>query len=441
MNYQQALDYLYSLMDWEVVPRLAYDPSNYDLRRLDELLARLGNPHRQARSVHITGTKGKGSTAAMVASALTVSGYVTGLYTSPHLISLNERLQVNSQPITDEELVALTERLQPEITDINREATYGKLTTFEALTALAFLHFKQKEVEFQVLEVGLGGRLDATNVIPPPEVSVITPISLDHTEVLGDTTGAIAREKAGILKAGSILVLSPQPEEAGRVITDAASRLGVGIVRVGEDITWEYRGHHQLRQRLIVRGRRDTYELSLPLLGQHQWVNAASAVGALEVLAEKGVRITQESIVKGLAQVNWPGRLQVLSERPFLVVDGAHNVDSAIKLREALEQYFSFDRSLLIMGLSYDKDIPGISKVWAPFFDRVIVTRSRHPRGADPAHLAREFARLGKATGITDNLPTALALALSLAERKDLICATGSLFVVGEVLEKIKGTA
>jgi len=435
MNYQQALDYIYSYIDYEVVPRLRYNSANYDLRRMGELLARLGNPHLKARSVHIAGTNGKGSIAAMVASALGASGYTTGLYTSPHLNCLNERIRVDGELISDEELVALVERLKPEVEAVDQEATYGRLTTFEFLTALAFAHFEQKGVDFQVLEVGMGGRLDATNVIDP-EVCVITSISFDHMDVLGDTLAEIAAEKAGIIKPGSIVVTSPQPDEVAGVIKETCRGCGAQLIMVGSDVTRQGLGFDLARQLLRVEGRKGSYELSIPLLGQHQLDNAATAVAALEVLAGKGLNISREGIINGLGRVSWPGRLQILSHHPLVVVDGAHNIDSARRLKQSIEQYFDFDRAILVIGTSCDKDIASIVSELLPLFDKVIVTRSRHPRAMAPAPLVAEFARHGVKAQAVEGVPSALSQALALAGDKDLLCVTGSLFVVAEAIEQ-----
>ena len=339
--YQQAVDYISSYTDYEVVPRLAHNAANYDLRRVEELLARLGNPHRVARSVHIAGTNGKGSTAAMVASALTVSGYTTGLYTSPHLHTWRERVRIDGKLISEEEFTTLVARLKPEIDAVNRKATYGRLTTFEILTTLAYAYFALKKADFQVLEVGLGGKFDATNVIQP-EVCIITSVSFDHTEVLGNSLAEIAAEKAGIIKLGSVVVTSPQASQVARVIAETCLAYGAELVRVGSDVTWQSLSADLNRQLFRVKGRLESYQLSIPFLGHHQLDNAATAVAALEVLAEKGLGISRDSIAEGLAQVSWPGRLQILSHHPLLVVDGAHNRDSACKLRQALEQYFEF---------------------------------------------------------------------------------------------------
>ena len=434
MNYQQAEDYIFSYTDYEKAP-MPHDPAFYDLRRVEELLTRLGNPHLAARSVHIAGTKGKGSVAAMVASALSVSGYTTGLYTSPHLHIWRERMRVNGGPISEEEFVALVEKLKPEVEAVNRKATYGQLTTFELLTALGFAFFKRKGAEFQVLEVGMGGTFDATNVITP-EVGIITSISLDHTEVLGNSLAEVAGEKAGIIKPGSIVVTSPQPDEVARVIEEACLNRGAELIRVGSDVTWRSLGFDSDRQSLQVKGRLNDYKLSIPLLGQYQLENAAVAVAALEVLAEKGFKISRDSIVNGLAKVNWPGRLQILSRHPLLVVDGAHNPDSAQKLKQSLEQYFNFDRAILVIGVSCDKDIAGIVSELAPLFGKVIVTRSRHPRAMAPPPIVAEFARHGAEVEVAEDVSTALTLALGMAGARDLVCVAGSLFVVGEAIEQ-----
>ena len=436
MDYQQAIDYLSSYTDYEVVPRLAHNAANYDLRRVEELLSRLSNPHLKARSIHIAGTNGKGSTAAMIAPVLTTSGYTTGLYTSPHLHTWRERIRIDGELISEVELVALVESLKPEVEAVNQKATYGRLTTFELLTALAFAHFAAKGGDFQVLEVGMGGRFDATNVINP-EVGIITSISFDHTEVLGNSLAEITAEKAGIIKPGSIVVTSPQPDEAAQVIEESCLNCGAQLVKVGSDVTWRSLGSDLSQQRLRVTGRLDNYELSIPLLGQHQLANAATAVATLEVLAEKGFNISRDSITNGLAQVSWPGRLQILSRQPFIVVDGAHNPDAARRLRESVEQYFDFDRAILVIGASDDKDIAGIATQLVPLFNKVIVTRSHHPRVMAPATIIAEFAKHSVEAQVVDDIPSALSEALALAGERDLICVAGSLFVVAEVIEQV----
>ena len=433
MDYRQAIDYINSYTDYEKLG-MPHDPAFYDLRRVDELLALLGNPHQKAGSVHITGTNGKGSVAAMVASALTVSGYTTGLYTSPHLQSWRERLRVDGKLISEAELAGLLTVLKSQVEAVNQRARYGKLTTFELLTVLAFAYFGQKGVELQVLEVGMGGKFDATSVINPL-VCLLTPISFDHTDVLGTTLAEIATEKCGIIKPASTVVSSPQPDEALAVIKESCRKLKAELVTVGKDIAWQGLSFDLEGQRLNVEGRKGSYGLSIPLLGQHQLVNAATAVAALEVLADKGFTITGESIAKGLELVSWPGRLQVLSRRPLVVVDGAHNIGAARSLAQSLKQFFDFKRAILVMGTSQDKDIAGIVAELAPIFDEVIVTRSGHPRAMAPAPLVAEFARHGIKARIAEDVPSALSRALALAGEKDLVCAAGSLFIVAEAME------
>jgi len=381
MDYEGALKYILSFTDFERSPAILYSAANFDLRRMEELLGRLDNPHLWARSIHVAGTKGKGSTVAMIASALGASGYRTGLYISPHLHTFRERISIDGENIAEGELATLVHRLQPEVEAVNRRHAYGELTTFEILTAIAFTYFREREVDFQVLEVGLGGRLDATNVVKA-EVSVITSISLDHAEVLGDSLAKIAGEKAGIIKTGAIVVTSPQRREAEEVIKEACRQKGARLIAVGRDVTWKKLAGDLLGQSLQVKGQADSYNLTIPLLGDHQLANAATAVAALEALG-----LPAESIAAGLAKVHWPGRMEILRHDPLFLVDGAHNADSARRLKEAIEKYFNFDRLILIIGASSDKDIAGIAGELASLTSFAIVTRSRHPRAVAPSLL------------------------------------------------------
>ncbi len=431
-HYQRALDYIYSFIDYERQPRA---PVRYDLRRVYELLARLGNPHLGTKTIHIAGTKGKGSVAAMTASALTASGYTTGLYTSPHMHTFNERIRIDDKLISDEEIVTLVERIKPEVKAVNEKATYGELTTFEIITALGFMHFKKREVDFQVVEVGLGGRLDATNVVQP-EVCVITSISYDHMEVLGNTLSEIATEKAGIIKTNSTVIIAPQVNEVIKVIEKACFTCKAEQVKVGSDITWERLGFNSSQQSLCVKGRLGDYELTIPLLGEHQLENAATTVAALEVLVKKDYHISGDSIRKGLTKLSWPGRLQILNRHPLVVVDGAHNPYSARKLKQSLQEYFEFDRAILIVGFSSDKDIAGILKELVPLFNKVIATHSIHPRALPTAPVVAELDRQGVEAQAVEDISIALPLALSQASEYDLICVAGSLFVVAGAIEQ-----
>ena len=431
MGYQTALDYILSFADYERMPRSALV---FDLRRIELLLARLGKPQDMAKSIHVAGTKGKGSTAAMIASILRQAGYRTGLYTSPHLLSIRERIQVNGTPVAEETFAGLVGMMKPEVEAVNNLGFFGELTTFELLTALAFLYFGEQMVDYQVLETGLGGRLDATNVVKP-EVCVITAISFDHTDVLGDTLARIATEKAGIIKSGTTAVCAPQPPEAMAVIESACREREVRLIRVGSDVTWRRQDFNPEGQSFLLSGINGEYSLNLPLLGEHQLDNAAAAVAAVEVLAESGVKISPEDIAAGLAQVHWPGRLQILQREPWVIVDGAHNADSAGRLVQALRQYFEFDRAILIFGASADKNTDGMVAELASLFSTVIVTSSRHPRAVATDRLVSEFSGRGIEAEVTESVVSSVELALDRASPADLICATGSLFVVAEVME------
>lgn len=434
-SYQAALDYVLSFADYERASRSAVV---FDLSRIEAMLRILGGPHLAAKSVQIAGTKGKGSTSAMIASVLTASGYTTGLYTSPHLHTIRERIQVDGKPIEENEFANLVEKLKPEIEAMNRLGNLGELTTFEILTTLAFAYFKEKKVDFQVMETGLGGRLDATNVVMP-EVCAITSISFDHTEILGNTIAKIAAEKAGIIKPGSIVVCAPQLPEASTVIEKTCHEKGAGLIRVGQEIRWQRKESSHSGQSFRLEGMRDNYDLTIPLLGEHQLDNAAVAVASLEVLAGLGARISPASIAAGLSRVSWPGRLQILQYSPLFVVDSAHNTDSVMKLRKALKQYFQFDDVVLIIGISQDKDIAGMAAELSSLSHNIIVTRSRNPRAAATSALVAVFSERGSTPQVTENVASAVDLALAKATPRDLVCATGSLFVVAEVIEYVKG--
>jgi dihydrofolate synthase/folylpolyglutamate synthase len=439
MDYRQAEDYILSFTDYEKIPGIAYTAANYDLRRMEKLLQPLGNPHLGTRTVHIAGTKGKGSTAAMIAQALTAASYRTGLFTSPHLHTLRERIRINGTLISEADFANLVTELKPIVDVINKQAAFGELTTFEILTAVVFAYFKKSCVDFQVLEVGLGGRLDATNVVKA-NVCIITSLSLDHTEILGDSVAKIAAEKAGIIKPGCTVISSPQTREAAEIIEQVCHQQKVRLIQVGKDITWHRTSGDLYQQSLVVHGRAGNYDLTIPLLGDHQLENAATAVAALEALAYLGTRISAKNIAQGFSQVSWPGRLQILRREPMIVVDGAHNAYSMGKLTEAIKRYFHYNKCFIIFGTSCDKDIPGMAQELKPLADHIIVTSSSHPRAASTLILAGEFAKLGVKVEIADNVSGALCQALALAKKTDLVLATGSLFVVSEVIDYVKKT-
>ena len=474
MNYSQAEKYLHSFIDYEKIPGISYASPDYSLRHVEELLHRMGDPHLAARTIHIAGTKGKGSVAAMIAQVLSVSGYKTGLYTSPHLHTLRERIRVDGGLISQAEFAAAMAEVKPHIEAINTSYDQAKqLTFFEALTVLAFAYFKKKQIDFQVLEVGLGGRLDATNVAKP-ELCIITPISLDHTEVLGDSLAKIACEKAGIIKPGCRVVLSPQAGEVSQIVSDVCCQRRASLVQVGKDVTWCNMTSGLYHQAFTVEGRMSTHHLTIPLLGDYQIENAATAVAALELLVSLGFAITSEDITRGLARVEWPGRFHILQQRPAVLVDGAHNVASMKRLVSNIRTYFGLGchseralhspchserseeshgaqdklrekshrsgqaprpKNLLIFGASCDKDIPGMVKELVSLSPQVVVTRSSHPRAASPLVIAAEFAKEGIKPKVAENIPQALYQTLSVAKKEDIVCVTGSLFLVAEALD------
>jgi dihydrofolate synthase/folylpolyglutamate synthase len=434
MNYSQAEEYVSNLVDYEKIPHISYASPDYNLKHVEYLLQSLGKPHLHTRAVHIAGTKGKGSVAAMIAQVLTISGYNTGLYTSPHLHTFRERIRVNGNLISKAEFASLMTKLKPYVERVKRNPDYQRLTFFEVLTVLAFVYFRQKQADFQVLEVGLGGRLDATNVVKP-DVCVITPVSLDHTEILGDTLGRIALEKAGIIKPGCFVISAPQAEEVSKVLNDVCHRQDAELIQVGKDIIWHSATSDLHKQSFMVGGKRGVYHITIPLLGDFQVENASTAIAALEVLSSQGFDISMENIIRGLAKVDWPGRFQVLNHKPIILVDGAHNVASMKRLVWNVRKYFHYERLFVIFGAPVDKDISGTARELASLSPRVIVTRSSHPRAASPDTISAKFDGSGIKPQVAENVCEALALALSMAKDNDLILVTGSLFVVAEALD------
>jgi dihydrofolate synthase/folylpolyglutamate synthase len=431
LDYDDALARLYGLANYEHRRIERYDPETLDLARMERLLGALGDPHRLFPSLHVAGTKGKGSVAAMAASVLRASGLRTGLYTSPHLHDFRERVQINGRWIGKADVTALVRQLWPVV-----EAHQG-LTWFDVVTALAFLHFAQRELDFAVIEVGLGGRLDSTNVITPL-VSVITSISYDHTYLLGDTLAAIASEKAGIMKPAVPVVSAPQADEALLAIRRVAAERHAPLTVVGRKWRAQPRAQDLDGQGFTLRAPPSSPfagDYWIPLLGRHQLENAAVAAAALDALRERSLPITQGTLREGLRSTRWPGRLEVLRRAPLVVVDAAHNGDSAERLGAAIADLFRPDHLTLIFGASSDKDIAGMLAALVPMADRVILTRAGHPRAADPEELADQVAQLGGRPEIAPSPAAALASSLADASARDLILATGSLFIVAEVRE------
>jgi dihydrofolate synthase/folylpolyglutamate synthase len=433
MNFTEAEQYLLSFTDYEKVPGIAYTAANYDLRRMEQLLEPLGNPHLGTPTIHVAGTKGKGSTAAMIANILATAGYRTGLFTSPHLHTIRERARINNDFISEAEFAAMVTEIKPIVEKVNKENTFGQLTTFEVLTAAVFTFFKRNLVDFQVLEVGLGGRLDATNVAHG-DICIITSISLDHTEVLGNTLSKIAAEKAGIIKEDSLVINFPQAAEVTDIIQKACQQHGCHLLQLGSDIKWERTGGDIHRQFFKVNTPHSHYHLELPLTGDFQMENAAAAIAAIEALIENGADISAEHILIGIKNIDWPGRLQILHEAPLVLADGAHNAHSMSKLIETVKKYFKYGKCFVIFGSSIDKDVDGMARELSAFTRSITVTSSNHPRAASKKTIAEKFGKAGMEVHEADNISDAISGCLAKAEKEDLVIVTGSLFVVAEAI-------
>jgi dihydrofolate synthase / folylpolyglutamate synthase len=442
-EYQEALDYLYQYVDYSLVRNLRYSPEKFDLTRMYDFVHALGNPEQSYPILHVAGTKGKGSVAALCASALQAAGYRVGLYTSPHLTDYAERMQINGQPIAHQELVTIVEDTKSKIESI------PELTTFEITTALAFYYFHLQGVDAAVIEVGLGGRLDPTNVVTPL-VSVITSISYDHTLILGDTLSQIAREKAGIIKPGVPVVVAPQKDEALKVIEQVAEQQNTPLELIGRDYLFAPLSHSLENQTLFVwspseQSALDAYietggqqeweptRLTIPLLGHHQVENAATAYAALQTARKQGITLHEEEIREGFRSVRWPGRFEVVQRYPPVIIDSAHNRDSALKLRLALDDYFPGQPVVLIFGASEEKDIHGMFSELLPRVAQVVATKSIHPRAVDPEKLVEMAHQFGRPAVVTDSVESALEEALRLAEKEAVVLVAGSIFVAAGI--------
>lgn len=452
-DYDAALDYLYSFINFEKKRQDRYMASKMDPTRPGRLMHLLGDPQQTFPAIHVAGTKGKGSVSAMCAFILRAAGYKVGLHTSPHLVEFRERIRVLTPQdadgrIAQADFVQHVQRIQqivPQIPDV---------TWFEIVTAIAFLHFAQAEVDVAVVEVGLGGRLDATNVLTPL-VSVITSLSMDHTLFLGDTLAQIAFEKGGIIKPGIPVVTAPQPPEALDRLTEIAAERNAPLTVVGND--WQFGGGEPMQQRdhqqlTITQAPPDALlpapaALTVGLTGDHQLENATVALAALTLARPFLPHLSETAVRQGLAGVQWPGRLQLLlpasDEAPMFLVDCAHNPDSAAKLRDALTHHYRYNRLWLILGAPADKDVAGIMAKLLPLAAGAFMTTASHLRSVPPAELVRMSADLGYDAAAMEDMETAVVAAWQRAQPGDLICVTGSIIVVGDLLnqwERLKST-
>ncbi|HEV8192824.1 MAG TPA: folylpolyglutamate synthase/dihydrofolate synthase family protein, partial [Ktedonobacterales bacterium] len=439
LSYTDALAWIYGFSDTERTGNFVHDRED-NLARERTLLEQLGNPQRTYGVTHIAGTKGKGSTSAMLAAIVQAAGIRTGLYTQPDLHTFRERMRVDGHEMPENALPALVPQLQEALARIGSEL--GSYITYEVATALAFLYFHEAGVQHAVIEVGLGGRLDATNVVEPL-ATAITSISYDHMQVLGNTLAEIAGEKAGIIKPGVPVVCSARAPEALETIARIAASRGAPLIRVGPDGTdnaYRYRAGNwdSERQYLDIITPTTIYrDIALALLGEHQLENAIATVALAELLRERGLPIDEAAIRTGLRQVRWPARLQVVGRKPWVVVDGAHNADSFSRMFAALRRHFPFQRLILVLGLMADKDLPGIAAtVRDARVDSVIATAVAHPRAAAPAAIATVLHDISPTMHVDTVLPVSAALeaALKSGEASDLVCVAGSLYLAGEAL-------
>ncbi|MGB9627740.1 MAG: bifunctional folylpolyglutamate synthase/dihydrofolate synthase [Thermodesulfobacteriota bacterium] len=415
-TYQKSLDYLYGLERFGMI---------FGLTQVSRILEAIGNPHREIQAIHIGGTNGKGSTAAMIASILRKEGYRVGLYISPHLNRFTERIKVNGKEIEKEEVAALTEWMKRTIEEAGITPPF---TFFDFTTAMAFHYFKEKMVDVSVIEVGLGGRLDSTNVIDPL-LSIITNISKDHEEQLGRSILSIAREKAGIIKKERPLITAVTQSHVLRLFSKICREMRAPLFRVGKDFRHErcedgsfnYEGIH-----------RKLWGLRLNLKGFHQILNATTALGALEVLEDLGYPISIEAMVEGLKEVEWPGRLEVVCQSPKVILDGAHNPAGASVLKNALKAEFQYQHLILLIGMMKDKDIESVLHQLVPLADHVILSKPNTERAASPQWLKQRLGRNGNKVEVIEDLHEAILKGLSLTRGEDLFCITGSLYTVGE---------
>jgi len=453
-SYEAALAFLFQRIDYERTLSVPYGAREFRLDRMRELLSRLGDPQQGLPIIHVAGTKGKGSTSAMIASVLSAAGYRTGLFSSPHLDRLEERMTVDGRLCSAEEFAALADVVRPITQEFDRAGQQRHPpepgpTYFELTLAMALVHFARSGAQAAVLEVGLGGRLDSTNVCQPA-VSVITSISFDHMRQLGNTLAAIAREKAGIIKPGVPVISGATAAEPQAVIAETARHQRSPLVELGRDFDFDYAppcdaggpaAHGALRYRLASGDRQRTLDdLELGLLGRHQAANAAVALTVFDELIRQGWRIPESAIRRGLAEVRWPARVEIVARRPTVIVDAAHNVASIEALLATLDESFVARRRMLVFATTQEKEIEGMLARLLPRFDRVVLTQyQNNPRAVPPGELAAAAARLGYApTAVCPDPAAAWDQVLAMAGEDDLACITGSFFIAAEMRAEMK---
>jgi dihydrofolate synthase/folylpolyglutamate synthase len=433
-TYKQAIDYLFERTDYEKQERLRYNVTTFNLDRMQKLLSLLGNPHNKIHTVHIGGTKGKGSTATMLARMLEANGYKVGLYTSPHVVHLRERIMINSTMISETAMCGLLNRVYGPVEKMSKN---DSPTFFEIMTALAFLHFLDNEVDIAVIETGLGGRLDSTNVIMPKVIG-ITSLSIDHQNLLGDTIDSIAKEKAGIFKRGVPAITVQQDPLAMRVLKTQAVAVQAPLSVTGTDIDFSQRfetsREHGPHTRICLTTPTSKFEhLRVPLHGRHQAINCGLALAMLDKLKSAGYEIDNHKAAEGLYKVSLAGRMEMICNDPRIMIDAAHNAASIHALIHAVGQNIPYDSMVVIFGCNSDKDVRGMLEKLQFGADKVIFTRSNSPKAVSPEDLAEMYTEIcGKMYQTASSLGQALQLARSAVSKEDLICITGSFYLIGQ---------
>lgn len=427
MNYFEAMEY---------ITNTAKFGSNYGLERTEKILELLGDPHKKIKCIHIAGTNGKGSTTAIISKILIEEGYKVGMYTSPFLEEFEERIQVNGKNIPKESLSAMVSEVA-EVVNKVIALGYEHPTEFEIITCTMFLYFYKQNVDFAVVEVGLGGRLDSTNVIVPM-VSVITSISYDHMNILGHTLEEIALEKSGIIKNGVSVVLFPQEEESLKVIENVCSEKNSRLIKVAADSV-EYLETLEYKQRITLNTNKDKYDILLALLGKHQLLNCAVAVNTIEELIQQNVVVKKESIISALGKVEWHGRLEVMSTTPLVVLDGAHNIDGIKKLRDSVKRHFKYNKMILILGILADKQVEEMIQTIAVKAERVIAVTPNSERAQLAEELKLVIDKYNVPCEAAGDYKDAYYKALKYCDKDDLLLISGSLYMIGDMRKIIKG--
>jgi len=432
MTYDEALEYLNTFLDYEKVMRYPYE-SAYKLQRMRQLCSFVNDPQAKLQYLHIGGTKGKGSVSAMTESILRQSNLKTGLYTSPHLSCVRERIQIDGEPISEDDFAGFVNVIKRSLQNQKVNPRHGTFTYFELMTCIAFLAFAEHQVDIAILEVGLGGRLDATNVVTPLVVG-LAPISFDHLSILGITIERIAREKCGIIKEGVPVISGPQLEIVNEVIQGFCKAKKASLKRVGKDIEVTRTTQGERDYHFFCQGPwKSRYEgLELGLLGAHQIENAGIAIGMIEALKEQGFCVSPVHVRKGLKEMTWPGRIEQVSQHPQIVLDGAQNAASSQALAQTLKEHFRYKKLILILGISQDKDFEGVGKSLCVLADEVIFTESHHTRSASANFLDAYLGHLCKRRKTRGSVSEAIEEACQSAGPDDLILVTGSLYLVGE---------